>query len=610
MRTAWARWLQTLWAIGPRSLCRLAIYRAGLRTGLNPVRRLDGVAPTGPFYDLVLEPVALSAPNAWRNAYRYFGWLELPLSNTEPDWFYQPFTEVRVQLTELPWWQISDFDDRIGDIKGVWELSRFEWVPVLAQQAATGDNDALTRLNHWLADWCSHNPPYFGPNWKCGQETAIRVMHLAMAAHILGQQATATPGLLALIRLHLARIAPTTRYAMAQDNNHGTSEAAALFIGGSWLARLADDSQGVAWAKAGRRWLEERAQRLIEADGSFSQYSVNYHRLMLDTLCMVEVWRRSLNLPAFSQRYRQQARAAAHWLRAFTCPISGDAPNIGANDGARLLPLTDTDYRDYRPTVQLAATLFAGATALADDGPWNLPLAWLRIPPADRQLPPLSSEVFPAGGYAVLRNQAATVYLRFPRFRFRPSHADALHLDLWLASENILRDAGSYLYNTESRWLCYFTGTAAHNTVQFDDRDQMPRLSRFLFGDWLPNSEVTELQVNGNETTFAAAYADKAGVRHRRALALRSSGLQVEDDIAGFNNKAVLRWRLAPGPWQLNGQSVFNGRCTITMKVAMPVVRLSLVEGWESSYYGQKNTLPVIELEVNQPGRIVTEIDW
>jgi len=133
-------------------------------------------------------------------------------------------------------------------------------------------------------------------------------MHLAMAALMLGQVKQPTPGLRDLLHLHLQRIAPTVQYAMAQDNNHGTSEAAALFIGGSWLA-----AQGVAegeqWQQTGRRWLENRAARLIGKDGSFSQYSLNYHRVMLDTFCMAEVWRLHLELPAFSPRW--QARALA-----------------------------------------------------------------------------------------------------------------------------------------------------------------------------------------------------------------------------------------------------------------------------------------------------------
>ena len=47
--------------------------------------------------------------------------------------------------------------------------------------------------------------------------------------------------------------------------------------------------------------------------------------------------------------------------------------------------------------------------------------------------------------------------LRYPRFRYRPGHADALHLDLWLGDRNILRDGGTYSYNAERKWLNYFS---------------------------------------------------------------------------------------------------------------------------------------------------------
>lgn len=37
---------------------------------------------------------------------------------------------------------------------------------------------------------------------------------------------------------------------------------------------------------------------------------------------------------------------------------SGDVPNIGANDGARLLAVSATDYRDFVLSVQLAEEIY------------------------------------------------------------------------------------------------------------------------------------------------------------------------------------------------------------------------------------------------------------
>ncbi|WP_432262641.1 heparinase II/III domain-containing protein [Cupriavidus sp. TMH.W2] len=484
-----------------------------------------------------------------------------------------------------------------------------DWLLAFAQRAHKGDSEALSRLNAWLADWCESNPPYLGPNWKCGQEAALRVMQLAVAAQMLGDVKQTTPGLMDLLRVHLQRIEPTLQYAMAQDNNHGTSEAAALFIGGSWLAG-AGVTEAVRWQDKGRYWLENRAGRLIGDQGSFSQYSLNYHRVMLDTFCIVEVWRRENRLPRFSDHFETRAREAARWLHDMVSPTSGDGPNLGANDGARLLQLADTAYRDYRPTVQLAMAVFAGQCAYKEDGPWNHVLHWLGVRTPEECAPGPSSRVADDGGFAVLRRRDAMAMLRYPRFRFRPSQADALHLDFWVDGENLLRDGGTFSYNADQRWLNYFAGTASHNTVQFDDRDQMPRLSRFLFCDWLKTTKVAQLEVGQLTSTFSASYIDRLKASHSRHVNLADSHLQVIDEIAGFAHKAVLRWRIAPGNWQLDGHRLTNGACSLAVRASVPIVRLELVEGWESRHYLEKAPVPVLEIEVTQPGTLTTEFRW
>lgn len=491
-----------------------------------------------------------------------------------------------------------------------------DWVLALTQQAIEGDSETLNKLNIWLADWCSHNPPYKGPNWKCGQEASIRVMNLSMAALMLGQIQNPASGLSDLIRLHLARIAPTIKYAVAQDNNHGTSEAAALFIGGSWLAILGFN-EGERWSAIGRHWLENRVAKLVGLQGSFSQYSLNYHRVMLDTFCMAEVWRRHLGLPVFSDRWQSQLLAATQWLRHMVIPINGDGPNVGANDGACLLQLTDTPYRDHRPSVQLAMALFAGQRAYPQPGPWDHALAWLGVTLPQAVAPAPGNYVADDGGFAMLRRGTAMAMLRYPRFRFRPSQADALHLDLWLDADNLLRDAGTFSYNTELQWLNYFGGTASHNTVQFDERDQMPRLSRFLLGDWLKTIRLQPLRDDGQTTQFGAGYRDGQGARHHRHVSLEDACMQVTDEVHGFARQALLRWRLMPGDWQLE-QTPEGPRLTlgeagaVTLKVSasVPIKRCELVQGWESRHYLEKTPVPVLEVEIQQSGTLTTELHW
>lgn len=602
--------LRAALALGAASVWRAGVYRIGVRTGLNRVRRLRAAIPDGDFFTGAARPAVPARPAApcWPEGARYFGWFR-PARAGVPDWHANPFNGRAVGQAQRPWWRISDFDEGVGDIKTVWEASRLDWALAFAQHAANGDDAALAQLNRWLADWVRHNRPYCGPNWKCGQEASIRVMHLAVCALILGEHARPSAAMLGLLEAHLRRIEPTLSYAIAQDNNHGTSEAAALFIGGSWL-----QAQGVAagrrWQALGRKWLENRAARLIERDGSFSQYSLTYHRVMLDTYAMAECWRRRLALAPFSARLHGRLQAAAQWLYQLTDGGNGDAPNLGANDGARLLPLCDSDYRDFRPCVQLAMALFCARRAYPD-GRWNGALQWLGValPAAAADAP--ASAHFPDGGYAALRCGGRFALLRYPRFRFRPSQADALHVDLWSGGDNLLRDAGTYSYNDGAEALRYFGGTASHNTVQFDDADQMPRIGKFLFGDWLRSHSVAAPAEAHGVVTAAAGYTSRRGARHVRALALSARALRVDDEIAGFARSAVLRWRLAPGQWRVQGDSVVGpGGQSLRIGASMPIVRMEIVEGREARYYMKQTPLPVLEVAFAAPGSVTTTYEF
>lgn len=599
-----------LLALGPLNLARVGLYRLLLRLGRHPVQRLSATTPAGPFFGAptIPAPTAAHARASWRDRASYFGWHTPPLDGS-PDWLANCCrAEARIPATG-PWWTIPDFDASVGDIKAIWEASRFDWLIAMGQRAAMGDTAELTRLNAWLEDWLRINPPYVGPNWKCGQEASIRLIHLAATALILGQSGSTLPGLIDLVRLHLRRIAPTMAYAIGQQNNHGTSEAAALFIGGSWL-ESAGDTAGRRYSRIGRRWLEERARSLIEPDGTFSQYSTTYHRVMLDTYSLAEAWRRSLALPALSEDLHMRLTAAVRWLHDLTDAGTGDAPNLGANDGARLVALTDTDYRDFRPSVQLAAALLASARAYAGEGEWNQPLIWLGIEAPSADLPERVSRSLPDGGFHILRSDRALAVLRYPRFRFRPSQADALHLDFWLDGVNLLRDGGTYSYNVSDEDTAYFNGAPAHNLVEVDGRDQMPRISRFLFGAWLRARGVAPVHRERNGVTAAAGYRDYRGADVHRTVELEPGRLTCCDVVGGSARSAVLRWRLAPGDWTLSDGVATNGAVRIEVSASTSSTSPGLTMGEESRYYLKKTALPVLEMHVPAPCTLTTRLTF
>lgn len=600
--------LKTFYALGLVSLLRALYYRLSVRFGLNPVKKISANLVYGEFfYPYKGENIVYERNTQWLNQHVYFGWFKV--SNTDvPDWYKNVFTGIsKPNLAAQPWWDLQDFMPELGDIKTIWEPSRFDWVLCFAQAAASGDAQALSKLNNWLNDWIKNNPFYFGLNWKCGQEASIRVMHLVAAALILNQHKSPSRPLLHLIKSHLKRISPTIQYAIAQNNNHGTSEAAALYVGGSFLVINADND-GQEFYKLGLKWLEDRAINLIEEDGTFSQYSVNYHRLMLDTYSFTEVWRKKNNFPLFSDSVYKRLRAATNWLYQITDMESGDTPNLGANDGARLFQLTNADYRDTRPSVQLAMVLFQQCCAWKNDGLWNLPLKWFEIDIPSIVFSQQKSCSFKQGGYSILKNNSVFVLFSHTKFKYRPSQCDVLHLDVWVNGSNILRDAGTYSYNTSVELMNYFGGTEAHNTIQFDHNEQMPRVSRFLLGDWIKTFQSDLLEKETGIQVIKAGYVGGKGESHFREVALKENFLSVKDVIAGFKKTAVLRWRLVPGQWTLNGNvlSKDNFRLVVTADENSEL-HFSLNEGVESRYYLQKSSLPVFEIAITNPGNVYTE---
>jgi hypothetical protein len=608
--------LQTAYRLGPTNVLRTLAYRASVNTGLY--RRLlpPGTPIYGPFIAFAAGarqppagPVDISywkeaAERVMAGRLRLFS-DRIQESGFPPDWTINSLTGSSAIPRGLHWTRIAAIP--LDDLKGYWELSRFDGLVVLTLGwLVSKDPRIADAWNLWLSDWSQANPVNTGVNWLCAQEAGLRLLQTLLCAELIVIHSDSK--LLAPLERfaveHCRRIEPTTLYAAAQDNNHGTTEAAALYVGGGWLRQRGDCGRGKGWMDLGRRWLERLVPRLIMPDGSFAQHSVNYHRLVLDTLSLVEFWRQRMDDRPFSERYVRRFQCAARWLAALTDPDSGDAPNLGANDGARLAALHRLPYRNFRPSIALSHGLSFGSTALPE-GPWNEPLHWLGIRPSATMPTDWASTIFPHGGYVKLSRGQMWCVLRLPRFWFRPSHCDVLHLDLWHKGVNVLRDGGSYSYNAQHEAMHYFSGTIAHNTVQFDDRDQMPRLRPFLFSAW---PSCRELVYASEVPMVRAAYRDYRGARHRREVELGEDQCIVRDEIGDFHAKAVLRWRLVPANWRLDGMNAESSYGRISISTATAPANVSIVDGWESLHYGSRAQIPVLEVVFEHPTHVTTTI--
>lgn len=611
--------LETAWKLGGINCLRVAAYKLRAKSGIYRRRMQQSRLPLigGMLLDAsparwACQPrdqqsLLLKAERLLAGQFEYFGehWQSI---GSPPDWFHDPWTQRR-WLSGLHWSRTDEFGCEGADIKVIWELSRFEWGVLLARAYAASSRPVfLCALCQWMDDWIRENPTNSGPNWKCGQETAIRLLRFLEALECVVWPPHASKAINAFVAAHLTRIAATMQYAIGQDNNHGTTETAALFVAGQWLSNRSPDPDerefGTRMARLGKRRLLERIRRLVSEDGTFSQYSVNYHRMLLDTMSITEAWSRRLDVPSPLIGCMQQVRAACDWLFSIVDAGTGDAPNVGANDGSLLLISPSTNFRDYRPTVQLASCLFNSERAYPQ-GPWDEACRYWNVEPASftQKIQQPKSTVFMPGGFVKLMgiNSRSWTVLRVPNFRFRPSQSDALHVDLWVNGENVIRDVGSYSYNSEPAVYNYFAGTQGHSTCEFDGHDQMPRLSRFLFARWLECESPPKIVLKQGVTKVSTAYTDYTGCRHSRELHAQDGRWVICDEVAGFSKCAVIRWHLMPGEWTQLPRGAVGTLVHIDVESTMNI-EVRLIEGWESRTYLHKIAAPVLEVIVKPPG--------
>lgn len=531
-------------------------------------------------------------------------------------WRANPLTGYETPLVH--WTEIRDFDERQGDIKWIWEASRFDWAVTLARAyALTGESKYERTFRDLLQDWRSQNPPNQGINWYCGQECSLRLMALVFAGTVFRSPESQTL-ISSTVSALAERVEPTMDYAIGQHNNHGTSEATGLYLAGCCLP---DHPSAVRWRQQGRRILERLILEQFAVDGSYVQHSFVYQRLALRACLLAALAARRLEDTTLEGRAEDLVSYGVEFLHeVMVAPDLGRLPNYGANDGANALALSEADYLDFRPIIQAGMALMDEQRAFGP-GPWDEELAWLGI--RTENLKPAESPeplyVALSGGYARLTEQGFSVFMRVPKYTDgRPGQADALHVDIWHNGSPVAIDSGTYSYNDPDGWSKHFKSTGAHNTVMVDDKDQMPLASRFLYTHWT-NADIdmgSDLDEDGM-TEFGSIFVRGLGmggtshayeqiglgIQHQRAIGVSDIGVTIVDVLRGTEGRsAKLLWHLA-GKW-IEEETRWlrdDGLCLDIQVGEMELNRSTLTDSppatLVSEAYGETTACTLIEVE-------------
>lgn len=550
----------------------------------------------------------------------------------EVNWHLNPFTGVQADH-EHHWSQVPDFADELGDIKLVWEPSRFAFVYWLVRAwLLTGEGRYVHEFWRLVESWMRANPPQVGVHWQSGQEVALRAMALCFGFYAFAGHPTMTRERIALtarlLHVHAERIAAFTGHAIRQNTNHALTEATGLLTIGLLWPELAGAER---WAAVGRWMLEHTLAGQVARDGGYVQQSTNYHRLMLQTCCWA-VRLAERNGVRLSTGFSDALGRATAFLLQLVEPATGRTPNYGANDGSLILPLDSCDYLDYRPALQLAAAV-TGRGRPFGDGPWDEPVTWLfgdDVPAreAGADMTPTTSS-FDQSGYYTLRAHDTWCMVRCHSYTTRVGHVDPLHVDLWYRGENVLRDGGSYHYFLpgEPDVERYFTSIGAHNTVRIDGQDPLDRVGRFMWLPWPRARCLQRARTDGpGRLSWEGehyAYLRRPGrcVHQRRIEYDVAAGWRIIDRIEGAGRHHVVWcWRLPRGPWSLDAEQrrIVVRLTSASMELAIRCsgrVKLDVHEGvthpsqdgWESLYYGCREPVPVLTAAIHAKLPVVLE---
>lgn len=477
---------------------------------------------------------------------------------TNYDWITNPDTGHCYDPAQH-WSEVQDYNKTAGDIKFVWEKSRFGYLYDVMRYDLIKKEDHSEWVFNEIRSWLKANKINCGPNYKCSQEISLRVLNWTYVLNFYRNSEHLTEKLfqeiMHAIYWQLKHVYSNINFSrIAVRNNHAITETLTLYLGALFYPFFPDASE---WKRNGKKWFEQEIAYQIYADGTFLQFSMNYHRVVVQLL----TWALK-TADFFEEEYTDvvydRAYKSLQFLFACQDEYTGWLPNYGSNDGALFFKLNSCDYRDYRPQLNVLHVLLTGKR-LYKLGDWDEDVFWIQAQQLkDVNLQPLNHskgwKTFEKGGYFVLREAESLTFIRCGDHKDRPAQADNLHLDIWHKGKNILFDGGSYKYNTDTKTLKYFMGTASHNTVMLNDYDQMLKGSRFIWYNWTQSLKV-DISEQENaycfEGTISAFKELRSGIKHSRKVIKVKEQQEwiIEDVISGKPEEIKVKqyWHVLPG---------------------------------------------------------------
>jgi hypothetical protein len=542
----------------------------------------------------------------------------------QPDWFYDPVTGRRAPAERYAFRINHRSEAQTGNVKQVWEISRFQHLTLLATAWYLSHEDKYARqVAGQLRSWMRENPFLSGVHWTSGIEIGIRLISLTwirrlldewpeVAGHFEDNELTVRQ-----IRWHQQYLS-AFRSRGSSANNHVVAEAAGQLVASCAFPWFAESDR---WRRKAARLLEDELIRNTFPSGIGRELATDYHCFVAELALLAAVEAEAAACPL----------GAAVWQRLCAMADSGAAllderlrpPRQGDSDEGRALLLDPPTPNRWPSLLALGAALFGR-------------LDWWPDLPADAGSPIVSALAGPArevtgrperrpwqfadAGITLLRTTSRRAPEIWCRCDGGPhgylsiaahAHADALSVEIRYGGVDVLADPGTYCYHGEPLWRSYFRSTIAHNTVEVDGRSQSADGGPFL---WLRHAETREVSVRdiGDAAEWTAEHDGylvlRPPARHRRTVWLDriSRSVDIVDEISGGRHDVRLAFHLGPEvEAEIDGESAIlrwpGAAAPGEARLGLPPLRWSVhrgetdpILGWYSPGLGRR--VPAVTL--------------
>lgn len=478
------------------------------------------------------------------------------------------------------------------DIHTVWELARFQHLPLLAAGfRLSGDPRFLDEVGSQFSSFRSQNPIEFGPNWTSTMDVAIRACNwlatMCLLRGVVEEQSwgrAMAVGVLDHGRFVRSHLEYGWRPGNWRRGNHYLSNVVGILVIASFFSGSRLGRRWLSWASSE---LEREVEHQVAADGSTWEGSPAYHRLVAEmfligdrvvAVCVPE--KRSAKLSKSLPKMLEFARDNS--------PDGRSIGSIGDFDNGRFLPMADYGADD--PRGQDFLFRLSGVEPGMGEGPAS----------------------YPSGGYWVMRTESFFIPIRCgPVGLGHHSHCDQLSFQVFYKGIPIVVDPGSFVFSPNPSARNELRSTKSHSTLQIDGAEQNPIHSDGIKGlfemedrsraeclEWIPGRESQSF--SGRHFGYS-----NLGAVHQRQIVLDPGAERIHvDDLVVSRSRHDLLWTFPLHPRarvEIEGSACSILIDDLRIRLEAPGCAPFTEKGWFSPSYGKRQEANMIR--VSRPSR-------